>query len=104
MSDWEMHVQQGWRQIVRAVVSAIERDGGEIAQVKEKFGGLRIYHHGGTERLCRLVDAAELLSLTICENCGRPGRPRNKSWTKTYCDACAGEDKQPSSLTSVQGT
>ena len=88
MIAWEMHVGQGWRQIVRAVVSAIERSGGEVSDVKEKFGLLRIYHHGGTDQLDAYVDAAESISGLICENCGMPGYSRDMPWIKTLCDEC----------------
>lgn len=88
--EWEMHVDRGWRDVVRATVAGVERFGGEISQVKEKFGALRIYHHGGDNaNIHKLVGAAEYLSRFICENCGRPGELRSsRPWIRTFCDAC----------------
>lgn len=42
----------------------------EFITVKEKFGGLRIYTDGGSERQYGMLCFAESLSTTICENCG----------------------------------
>jgi hypothetical protein len=57
-------------------------------QVKEKFGGLRFYTSGGDEYIRALVDEAEELSYSICEECGRMdddvGRNR-KGWIQTTC-------------------
>lgn len=95
--DWEMEVGQGWRQIIRAVVSTIQNSGGTIRQIKEKFGGLRIYFYHPDDatnfKLNSLVDSAEEICSVICENCGRPGKLRNiTGWMKTYCDACSCEE------------
>src|ERR1035437_9445771 len=40
-------------------------------QVKEKFGGLRFYADGGDKCTGTLIDDAEDLSYSICEECGR---------------------------------
>lgn len=57
-------------------------------QVKEKFGGLRFYTSGGDEYTRALIDDAESLSYSICEQCGRMdddvGRNR-KGWIQTTC-------------------
>jgi Icc-related predicted phosphoesterase len=52
----------------------IARDDGldrlRVRQVKEKFGGLRIYLSGGNDRADAAVAAAQLQSLKICDLCG----------------------------------
>ncbi len=57
-------------------------------QVKEKFGGLRFYVNGGDEYTRALIDEAESLSYSICEECGRMdndvGRNR-RGWIQTTC-------------------
>lgn len=57
-------------------------------QVKEKFSGLRIYYHGGDEKIQGMVDAIEEISYSVCEVCGRMDHEvgRNcKGWTQTTC-------------------
>lgn len=60
-----------------------------IAQVKEKFGGLRYYVDGVGDEGYKLIDEAEAKSYELCENCGDPGILRKGGWLKTYCDGCA---------------
>jgi hypothetical protein len=64
----------------------------QVVQIKEKFGGLRIYYDAESEdedRLHRLEDIvynAEKLSYKTCEVCGEEGKPRKGVWIKTLCD------------------
>ena len=57
-------------------------------QVKEKFAGLRFYYSGGDDYIRGIVDFAEELSYSICENCGmmneEVGR-NNQGWHVTTC-------------------
>ncbi len=57
-----------------------------IAQVKEKFGGLRFYVYGGTEEHRHFIRFAEAMSYRTCEQCGAPGETRNTGYMKTLCD------------------
>lgn len=55
-------------------------------QVKEKFGTLRFYGHGGDKKIHHMIWFAEGFSSKICETCGKPGKLRGKSWIYTACD------------------
>lgn len=57
-----------------------------VQQIKEKFGGLRFYYHGGDEYVHGLVSMAESISLHTCEMCGNVGKPRGGGWIRTLCD------------------
>jgi hypothetical protein len=57
-------------------------------QIKEKFGGLRIYFSGGDEYIEGLVSMAESFSYKICEVCGERGKPNTKGWIHTLCEKC----------------
>jgi hypothetical protein len=57
-----------------------------VDQIKEKFGGLRFYYHGGDEYVFGLVRMAEAWCSTICEKCGNPGKLRHGGWVLTLCD------------------
>ena len=60
-------------------------------QVKEKFGALRFYIHGGDEYITGLITMAESMSSRICEICGNKGKIRNDGWITTRCDPCYNE-------------
>lgn len=57
-------------------------------QIKEKFGGLRIYFSGGDEYIEGLVSMAESFSYKICEVCGERGKPNEGGWISTLCESC----------------
>lgn len=57
-----------------------------VAQIKEKFGGLRFYYDGGDEHISGMVRMAEIWAGHSCEECGKPGKQRSGGWIKTLCD------------------
>ncbi len=57
-------------------------------QVKEKYGGLRLYFSGGDEYVEGLVSMAEAMSYKICEVCGNKGQPNKGGWITTLCENC----------------
>jgi hypothetical protein len=61
-------------------------------QIKEKFGTLRFYYHGGDEYIEGIVRMAESMSATTCEVCGAHGKQRGGGWIRTLCDKHAQED------------
>ena len=65
----------------------------EVVQVKEKFGGLRFYTHGGNDKIDGMIWLAESMSYRICEECGNPGRVRKGSWIRSLCDNHADPDQ-----------
>jgi len=62
-----------------------------VAQVKEKFGGLRFYCSGSNAEVDDLIWAAEAASVETCQGCGWPGTRRGKGWIQTLCKECAEE-------------
>jgi hypothetical protein len=57
-----------------------------VAQIKEKFGGLRFYYDGGDETVYGMVRMAESWASNSCEECGTPGKRNGEGWVKTLCD------------------
>ena len=57
-----------------------------VAQIKEKFGGLRFYYDGGDATIDGMVRMAEEWANRTCETCGNPGRQRGGGWIRTLCD------------------
>lgn len=62
-----------------------------VAQIKEKFGGLRFYYDGGDDEIRGMVRMAEAWADASCETCGAPGKRRDGGWIKTLCDHHATE-------------
>jgi hypothetical protein len=65
-----------------------------VAQIKEKFGGLRFYYSGGDEAIDGMVRMAESWAARSCEECGTPGKSRDGGWIKTLCDHHEAERQQ----------
>jgi hypothetical protein len=57
-----------------------------VSQVKEKFGTLRFYYHGGDDVIDGMVRMAESWSAVACEECGAPGTQNSQGWIKTLCE------------------
>lgn len=69
----------------------------EVAQVKEKFGGLRVSvdlpESADHDRAYKAIEAAEHVSEYTCEQCGGPTEGSKKGptgWIRTLCDSCWG--------------
>ena len=80
----------GWHALIRGTLERMLAAGwdGRLGQIKEKFGGLRIYIDTGNDAVWKIIDEAEALSFKTCEFCGRPGRRRSGGWIKVRCDEC----------------
>jgi len=90
-------VGEGWWPILQALCSNIQhylnwknRDSEVVpqvvvAQIKEKFGGLRFYYDGGDDQIQGMVRMAESWADKSCETCGSPGTSSGRGWIKTLC-------------------
>jgi hypothetical protein len=90
----------GWESLIAPLEAEVERLGGRVDQIKEKFAGLRFYYseplsdfeernENAWDALELAVDAAEKLSRHTCEICGKPGvgmMNNRGSWMKTLCE------------------
>ena len=101
--DWSYDgkVGDGWVSILEALTIQLKKLGwgGQVNQIKEKFGGLRFYADLSTLPMSNqdiafaLINQAENLSLKRCEDCGSEDhvstRPlEGKSWIRTLCQQC----------------
>jgi hypothetical protein len=57
-------------------------------QIKEKYGGLRVYFSGGDDYIEGVVSMAEEYSYKVCEVCGNAGKPNKGGWITTLCENC----------------
>jgi hypothetical protein len=81
-------VYDGWHGLVNKAFDKLESitEFIVIDQVKEKYGGLRIYSSPMHEEFDKFILALETESYTICETCGEAGALRGGGWYKTLCD------------------
>lgn len=112
-------VGPGWLPLVARAWDAITAAGGRVSQVKEKFGGLRMYSNlegpfridvhppvagagsyqiGSPTALNALLNEIDAQSLRSCERCGAPGELTATHWVKTLCaehakSYAAGDDR-----------
>lgn len=56
-----------------------------VDQVKEKFGTLRFYYHGGDETIDGMVRMAGTMSSVTCEVCGNKGKITGGGWLSCRC-------------------
>lgn len=89
LPDWRDAVGPGWASLLRRTHEELEAfdPSYSIAQVKEKFGELRVYcDHGGLDP-GRILGKAAVESRSICEWCGKPGKTIKASgyWVKALC-------------------
>ncbi|MET9669681.1 hypothetical protein ABZY19_30710 [Streptomyces sp. NPDC006475] len=88
----------GWRQLLEHLHEQIRAafPGYRLLDLKEKFGGLRVYVEGppGSGDILRsLIAPAEAEAERTCEFCGATGRVRTRGdqpggWRKAVCDTC----------------
>ena len=57
-----------------------------VAQIKEKFGGLRFYYEGGDDKIQGMVRMAEAWADAVCEDCGAPATKKTTGWIRNVCD------------------
>lgn len=61
-------------------------------QIKEKFGGLRVYYAAGNKAIGDLVNQAEVDCYKICERCSSTDEVTSEGrWIKTLCKKCRGD-------------
>jgi hypothetical protein len=91
MSDWLCEIGPGWYELVRPLIDRCAAEDITIYRVKQKFGSLRFQADTGTsgkasDALREAILDAEARSVTLCEQCGDPGRLRNGPRICTLCD------------------
>lgn len=88
---------KGWKSLYMPILEEVanynkdkesEEEKIQVHQVKEKYGGLRVYLSHYTEKLEKMIDDAEDKSYDTCELCGKPGKVRGHGWLYTRCDDC----------------
>lgn len=91
---------EGWWNTAKKVEAVLLAEGILIRQMKEKFGGLRVYwdwpeewndledetFHDKCEQIECLIDIADWVCQRTCMVCGEKGTLRNESWVSVLCE------------------
>jgi hypothetical protein len=93
---WGCDVGAGWFGIIdrtckkiKKIVKSNPQFDFYFLQVKEKFGGLRLYSTGGNLEIGKLIQQAEDESYKTCEECGTKKDVLSEgSWIRTLCSSC----------------
>lgn len=93
---------RGWWPLIEKVAAAFDSYNAahpdslvEVTQIKQKFGGLRIYCYNAPEDIRQLIDLAVNASWHTCEKCGSTtGVTTNlEGYRLTLCPDCRKEIK-----------
>ena len=71
----------------KVIVPYIE--GYRITEIKEKYGTLRWYDNGATQKVHDIIAKYERLSGDVCIRCGKPAIWESLGWISFFCDDCA---------------
>ena len=66
-------------------------------QIKDKFGRLRFYYHGGDDKCEGMIILAETILLDTCEYCGSHENVKmenNRYWLRRVCEKCYNETEK----------
>lgn len=95
--DFPYECNEGWYDLIEDTLDRVYLIDNQVTllQVKEKFGGLRIYYRTNydaeslpAQSIRDLIHEVEEHSLHVCEMCGLPGELSVRShWFKTLCES-----------------
>ena len=91
---------EGWQETAKKVEAVLLAEGVKINQIKEKFGGLRVYwgwpeewndledetFHDKCEQIECLIDIADWVCQRTCMVCGEKGTLYNEGWVNVLCE------------------
>jgi len=95
---WGFECGDGWFGLIERCIKALHElpDPPKLAQVKEKFGTLRVYIDGGSDEAYGIIQKAEAESEITCEECGKEGKLYSTGWWSVKCDDCRKRQEEPS--------
>ena len=78
-----------------ALVEDGDLDRWRIEQLKEKWGGMRLYDNGYKQgsRIPDIIAKYERISERTCINCGKPATKVTCGWIMPFCDDCVPSER-----------
>lgn len=91
---------KGWQETAKKVEAVLLAESIQIRQMKDKFGGLRVYwgwpeewndledetFHDKCEQIELLINVADWVCQRTCMVCGENGTLYNESWVNVLCE------------------
>ncbi len=106
-------IPTGWRiafgeMMMEEIAEALKKTGNletfRFDEIKEKFGSLRVYTHGGNEEVDEIIDNYSYLSENICIVCGKPDvYMTSRGWIYPCCRECWEKREKPPYSQSIEG-
>lgn len=85
-------IEDGWLDLLDQLCKLLEpmlEEDQYATQVKEKYGGLRVYMTVLSDKAWGIIEQFEEQSKKVCEVCGQPGFVRrNRGYMQALCDKC----------------
>jgi len=84
----------GWIPIIKEMFEELKKlnppKDFQILQIKEKFGGLRVYTSSYTDEIEKIIEEAEEKASKTCQSCGKPNASLTNlyGWYTTLCPDC----------------
>ena len=93
---WLFQCDDGWYWLINILCSQLQFDIEknkepqlEFTTIKEKFGMLRIYCNGSSDRQDSMIDLICFMSGYICEKCGSiENVKQTKGYIRSLCEKC----------------
>lgn len=81
-------VPEGWSEVLKEGFDKMFSLGwgGEIIQIKEKFGSLRLYLSDVTDDITKVKEDMEKKTRQVCCVCGSVRTKTSSGWVLHYCD------------------
>ena len=86
--NFGLQVGDGWYWLIDMICLQLQKYHKSVIafQVKQKFGELRFYVNGATERQRAIIEFGQMLSLSICEKCGSTDDVLQTNLTGSYIE------------------
>lgn len=106
-TEWDA-LEDGWREafgdlLLEEIRESLVKTGNlktfGIDQLKEKWGSMRLYYHGGNDEVDEIIEKYSHLSENICMICGKPDvYMTNKGWIFPCCKECWEANKRNTNI------
>lgn len=88
---------EGWDCLINQLLADIEPHkpkNFKFVQIKEKFGGLRVYTQNSSLEIEDIIQDYEHISYYVCSKCGKPAQLQTTGYILPYCKECVPKNEK----------